>query len=412
MENGIESTIRQVNAPLIYDFANFVLDAARKRGLTRIYFLARDGYEPYKFSQKIAERSGMEMDLRYIYASRMAWRLPVCALLSKEECFRLMFEPSLSQTPVLVLDRIGASEDEKEAILKGTEFEGQKNKILQKKEWLQFRSALANNPLFYAIMKQNSEKALPICQKYFEQEGMTEGDFAICDSGWSATMQRCLQTMLRRQNSDVKVIGIYFGLYRCPKSISKQTIWYYFGPNERNLRKLQFSNNLLECMLLSPNGTTVGYREAGEKVVPIFRETTTEYFEQEDAALHAWLKDRLSGDVRVKEKEKLQHTVQRVMYKPSERELRCFARYAFSDDPSERDKHCIVRSLTKDEAKGYLVCRRLLRKLFHKGDQKANPIYWLYGSIAYSNLRHKWWYRWNAYVWEAMRLVYDRIGKS
>lgn len=47
MDKEVQKTIGELNAPLLYSFSKFVLDSAQKKDLKKVYFLARDGYEPY-----------------------------------------------------------------------------------------------------------------------------------------------------------------------------------------------------------------------------------------------------------------------------------------------------------------------------------------------------------------------------
>ena len=88
----------------------------------------------------------------------------------------------------------------------------------------------------------------------------------------------------------------------------------------------------------------------------------------------------------------------------------CFFSYFFSYDLSEMEKCCFFRKMEKREAKQYLFFHRLMRKI--KGEREKMPaVYWLYGSIAASDLRFKWWYRWNAYAWELLRAVKEKITR-
>ena len=78
---AVSNTVFSFNAPLIWNFAEYIVKEAHRRGLRRVYFLARDGYEPYIFANRIADELGYALECRYLYASRLAWRLPAYALL-------------------------------------------------------------------------------------------------------------------------------------------------------------------------------------------------------------------------------------------------------------------------------------------------------------------------------------------
>ena len=128
---------------------------------------------------------------------------------------------------------------------------------------------------------------------------------------------------------------------------------------------------------------------------------------EDHALLQEWLRSERKRRL-ISSGRKFSRRIKRVMYCPKREQLISFSRYYFSDDPAEREKRCLVRKMEKREAKQYLFFHRLMRKI--KGEREKMPaVYWLYGSIAASDLRFKWWYRWNAYSWELLRAVKEKI---
>ncbi len=57
-------------ALLAIGFALFVLAEARRRGVRRIHFLARDGWLPLAIARRVVARTGEDFDLRYLAVSR------------------------------------------------------------------------------------------------------------------------------------------------------------------------------------------------------------------------------------------------------------------------------------------------------------------------------------------------------
>lgn len=404
---AVSNTVFSFNAPLIWNFAEYIVKEAHRRGLRRVYFLARDGYEPYIFANRIADELGYALECRYLYASRLAWRLPAYALLSDEAVRRLLFSPSFDLTAGAVLDRIAVSPEEKKEILDllgyAEECPLEENKILHEFSDKAWRCAF-----FRETLERNARRALGNTLLYFEQEGLLDGDFALCDSGWAGTMQDCLQAILGSTGKEIRVYGFYFGLFTGSAAGDSKNA-FYFGPDGGLRKKLKFNNNLLETLLVSPDPLTVGYSESGCAVVPVFRLAGDDWFAEDHALLQEWLsserKRRLISSGR-----KFSRRIKRVMYCPKREQLISFSRYYFSDDPAEREKRCLVRKMEKREAKQYLFFHRLMRKI--KGEREKMPaVYWLYGSIAASDLRFKWWYRWNAYAWELLRAVKEKITR-
>lgn len=402
MDKEVQKTIGELNAPLLYSFSKFVLDSAQKKDLKKVYFLARDGYEPYLFAKRLARVHHYSVECRYLFSSRLAWRLASYARLSEKEMSGLIFSPSLFLTPDMILERIRATQQEKESLLVGTGF--CRNDLLNGCQCRSLQRKLEKDERFWNIVRKNSEQALEITLKYFSQEGLLDDDFAICDTGWSGSMQKCLELILGTQGFSHTVHGIYFGLYACPKELFPRVSAYYFLPYNKFFRKAKFNNNLLEAMFVSPHGMTVGYKERNGKILPVLKEERAEWFREDHLSLQKKLEEYLENGINTDEKEIKKHLI-KIMYKPTRETLLCFSRYRFSDDPSEQKSDSIVRELTKEEAKEFLVFNRLQSKLSKKKRKPLPNVYWLYGSIEASDLKHKYWYRWNCMLWEIMRLV-------
>lgn len=402
LEKEVERTIRALNAPLMFSFSKYVLDTAQKRGCSRVYFLARDGYEPYVFAKRLARAFHYPVECRYLFSSRLAWRLASYARMSDDEVLGLIFSSSLFLTPNMILERIKATAQEKDVLLNGTGL--CRNELLNAEQCRQLRRKFESDKLFWNIVRRNSGAALEVTLKYFRQEGLMENDFAICDTGWSGSMQKCLELILGTQGSKHVVHGIYFGLYACPKELLSCVNAYYFLPDQKFFRKSKFNNNLLEAIFVSPHGMTVGYKEEHGRVYPMLKKEKAEWFRQD----HFYLQKNLEGYLQTDHDgsiAKVKKRLENAMYKPTQDELICFSRYQFSDDPSEPERESIVRKLTKEEAKKFLVFNRLKAKLSKKKREQLPNVYWLYGSIEASDLKHKYWYRWNCFFWEIMRLV-------
>lgn len=59
-----------ISAPLLYGFCSWVMEQAHKKGLKRLYFLARDGYAMHKLCRMIAGKRAYDIKCSYLYASQ------------------------------------------------------------------------------------------------------------------------------------------------------------------------------------------------------------------------------------------------------------------------------------------------------------------------------------------------------
>jgi hypothetical protein len=72
-ETAIRDVAAGVAAPALTGFALWLLDESRRRGLRRLRFLSRDGQILYELTRRLAP--AQELDLEYVYSSRLTWSL-------------------------------------------------------------------------------------------------------------------------------------------------------------------------------------------------------------------------------------------------------------------------------------------------------------------------------------------------
>ena len=63
--------------PALSAFTRWVLGRAGEEGISRLYFLARDGWFPFRLARRLAAAWDLPVECRYLYGSRLAWRLPL-----------------------------------------------------------------------------------------------------------------------------------------------------------------------------------------------------------------------------------------------------------------------------------------------------------------------------------------------
>jgi hypothetical protein len=74
-EEAICDVAAGVAAPALAGCVVWVLREARSRGVRRLRFLSRDGQVLYELARRIAPRLDIDLDLEYVYSSRLTWSL-------------------------------------------------------------------------------------------------------------------------------------------------------------------------------------------------------------------------------------------------------------------------------------------------------------------------------------------------
>jgi FMN phosphatase YigB (HAD superfamily) len=77
-EKVIWETGANIAGPLFYGYVRWLLAEARRRGLSRLYFVARDGQVLVKIAELAPSFGAAPVECRYLYGSRRAW-LPAAA---------------------------------------------------------------------------------------------------------------------------------------------------------------------------------------------------------------------------------------------------------------------------------------------------------------------------------------------
>lgn len=370
-------TMLYVMAPIMCRYVLWVLKEALDAGKKRLYFLARDGYSMYCTAKVFCEKLDIPMECRYLYCSRYAWRSAEYGLLGKDSLAYICLG-GIEVTFSKLMRRAGLSFEEAMEVAEQVDFVEKRDKALSYAEVKAMEPVLADCPLFLEKLEAHSREKYPSVCEYLRQEGLLEDSpYAIVDSGWTGSMQKCLQHLLTSMGYQGNVEGYYFGMYEYPPDIDKQLYHtYYFSPEEQLRRKVYFSNSLFECIFSSPEGMTVGYESAEKKSYPAFEkpenpnkqkiESSTAYLEQYVAALaenYGMEVLNITDDFRETAAQLLYY----FMGKPTVEEAEEFGSYIFCDDVIGEEAQQVASKLTAQEVKENRVLNKGLHFLLKKG---------------------------------------------
>ncbi len=256
-----QKTLPSGVAKVMFGFCSWVVETAREKGLHRLYFLARDGYLLREISQMICQKRGYDLSCRYLYASRLAWRLPACHLDYQEAC-RYVFSGALRLTFRGMMSRIRADDSQCRMCARWAGIsEEQLDAPLPEEERKRIALLLENERGFRLLLEEKSREAYDPVMIYLEQEGLMNGDpVALVDSGWTGGMQHTLRQLLESAGCHSPLIGFYFGLYTTPGvPADGEYLAWYFSPRSPVRYAALFNNNVLESLCTAPHAMTVGY---------------------------------------------------------------------------------------------------------------------------------------------------------
>ena len=404
-----------VFAPVLVSFVEWVLAEAQNRGIKRLYFLARDGYQMHIAAQDICKKRNIDIDCRYLYGSRYAWRMPQFAFMG-EACLDMICRGGIDVTFEKVMKRGGLTEEESLEVAEELGFLDRYKEILSYNAVMQLKNPLKESRKFLGYVYEHSKKAYKTTISYLEQEGLFENiRYALVDSGWTGSLQQTLTQLLQYAGCKKQLEGFYFGLYELPVGVEKETYHtYYFGPGYGIKQKVYFSNCLYEAVYSAPHGMTMKYEadmekkmEGDNKYRPFFYSKynlNQMYMEQETIWLKSFLQYYKGNKSRSKKNNRLCYQLlKKVMGQPTKEEAETYGNLLFSDDVTEEQIQCVAAFLNKAEIKNHYVWNRIFIMLGLK-NQTLKDSAWIEGSVAMTEGKCAWslwnvrWYKYLIYL--------------
>ncbi len=400
------SVTNEIFAPVMCGFVGWTLRSALAAGINRLYFLARDGWIMYNAAKHIAECNGLNIELRYLYCSRMSLRSAALADLG-EEAYRYLLEGGFALTPRTILGRLRLSDDERAAVYSDIEFVGDENIELGKSAAAEFCSKLRGSACYNCYIKSVSEANKENTLGYLEQEGLLDGEkYALVDSGWTGSMQRMFRVLTGKPQ-----FGYYFGLYAQPNPEDGEFNAYLFDKNTSPKLVAKFNNNLFETLCSAPHGMTISYGKQDDGYIPVFKEKDnlnkdSRLLEIQERVLYEFACSYILPEEIPDMKQRQEFAfplLARLMYKPTVEIAAEYGALQFSDDPAEL--YAFPLAARVDNSSRLYFLPRLYEKFFRKGEL-AVPLYWSYGAAVLSGRGA--FCRMNLLLWEILWFIKRR----
>lgn len=269
-DHPLDGVIFGVILPFLLAYVLWVLDDARKRGIQRLYFVARDGEVLLKIAQALKPEG---VELRYLHGSRRAWLSP--SITAQDMTWkRLLAVSGNACAPKDIAERAGLDGDAQQQIrilLGMTEY-----------RWIQpmglyeaqaFITQLADKQDCRDLLFRRAEVNKQATLDYLCQEGLLDDAWALVDAGWSLNGQAALKRVLDTISQDYSLTGYYIGLAQDHLDESRSGVARAFCTPPGHL--LSRRRVIVEHSFLpSTHATTIGYAYGNAQVLPIFGEDT------------------------------------------------------------------------------------------------------------------------------------------
>ena len=285
--NGLKTTAERMGSsicgPLVYGYAEWIVQECKNKGIKRLYFIARDGYLAKIATDKIIENRKLQIETHYIYGSRKAWKM--CSL--RNENFNLSqliawSYPEKIRTTEDLAQMLEISVEDLAVFLPygcksaETELSLQSLVFLAKK--------LEHSDAFKAFYLDRQKEKRGLAVQYLQQEvDVTDDLFAFVDVSGTGLNQGCLHQLMV-DFYDKPIHSFFFRLDKV--NMSEGCIYHVFSPNGPDNRLVA------EMIFRAPHGQTAAYQCRDGKLEPVFDD-----FEGERLFQHGFLEQQRAMEV-------------------------------------------------------------------------------------------------------------------
>lgn len=353
-----------IAGPVLVSYVLWTLQEARRRGIERIYFLARDGEVLKLLAEMIVAHFGWPMECNYLYASRLSFLLPSFDEIGEAE-IRFIFDLPEIATLESILSRVGI---EKSNIAPDLEKPGLHTKRSEEKLSASDIASLKQifaDPEVQVRMLGTAATRREALLAYLRQEGLEDGqNWALCDVGWKASIQALLSKIAKgRLRMRQSAFGIYFGIDRKNLTVDPAAVASF-----RNDDTLRYGW-LIEIFCSSPDPSVERFEMDSGRALPVFAAASDipdfDLALQREGILHFCREllatiegtevtsDQLSGVLRTKASEALSL----LLTDPSSGEANVYGSIAFATDPAHKYKIEIAPTLSQSALVRWILLR-------------------------------------------------------
>lgn len=261
-----------VAGPLLLAYVLWVLDRARKQGIERLYFLARDGEISLHIARLVCTWMQWDIDCRYLYTSRQSFSLPSITSVDAAATAWILKWPRIS-TVRSILSRVALVPEEISDQLVAAGYPPASwDHLLSETDVPKLGTLLRSDGVSNKILAHAADRRA-ILIKYLEQEGLLDGRrWALCDVGWQGSIQNALSALLAHvPRAPKQMKGFYFGLDEQNLLVPRTDAEAFLGSDISGLVWM------IEAFCASEDGSVDRFEEADGAVVPHFRSQRDEH---------------------------------------------------------------------------------------------------------------------------------------
>ena len=270
--NTIWTVGANVMGPFLTAFVCWVLLDAKQRGISKLHFIARDGWIMKEIAERLRPWLRHEIECHYLYGSRQAWHAASLSDVSDQTPSWLVENLSFVSLDGF-LSRLGLQWDICDSICREFGFtDDDRAKPLGVKGTGSAQKLVCDSR-FQAIVRTHASALRERAISYLRQEGVASSEpIALVDIGWEGRMQASLCSILQEAGAGTQktILGYYLGLSANMRDWQHGIYSSFLHELDAMSASLALHQNrtMAEIMCTAPHGTTLGYEMRDGRIQP------------------------------------------------------------------------------------------------------------------------------------------------
>ena len=246
--------------PILYNYVNWLIEQAVRNDFRTLYFIARDGYILKLIADVIIQQKKIQIKTKYIYGSRIAWRIPDENNIDSYLDF-MCDEYHAIFTLKFLANRLGIDIER----LKNISHIKNEDKILSPQKIFNLKQLLINSTEFKQYLVEINKNKKDLLVKYLKQEiDFSEKQIVFVDLNGSGRTQDMLKNIVKDFYSG-DVLGFFY--HTCATCVQNDSKKMSFISTRR------YFSHVIELFCRAKDGQTIGYEYVNSKICPILEDS-------------------------------------------------------------------------------------------------------------------------------------------
>lgn len=354
-ETAIRDVAAGVAAPALTGCVLWMLREARNRGLRRLRFLSRDGQILYELARRLAPRLHADIDLEYVYSSRITWSLAATdpRRLSSEQW---LFNSFMKSNAADVCARLGLRTEDFQRELAAAGVSPDPEHRADQPGQLNALKRFVDSPAVAGAAAERVEEMRSLVGDYAAQHDLAEPDTGLVDAGWTGRMIGSLVKVCEARGMSRPNVLLWGHEPRATGWTDAERVAAYIYNTSRgeglDLR-VPDAPFIVETFCMGDHGIVAGYRRLpGGRVEPVLSADANHVaaswgLKVYRSTLYAFC-DALDGDLDGDVRELVHGTMDAFWCHPTREEAEAWGSYPYDSDPTGTAARRLARAFTPD----------------------------------------------------------------